>query len=123
MLVVDDELLIRWSVTQALEDRGFQVTQAESAAGALTAVRESPAPFEYALIDLKLPDSMDLTLLSALRRLSPGTSVVLMTAFDTPEIVHEAMALGAVRVLSKPFEISDVAAFFQDRSFRNPGSA
>ena len=49
----------------------------------------------------------DLSLLATLRQLLPNAALVLMTAFGTPEILSDAMALGAA-VINKPFELSDL---------------
>lgn len=108
VLVVDDELLIRWSLSQVLRDHGFEVVQADSAAAALASVRSSEKPFDFAMLDLRLPDCNDLSLLTAFRQLSPRTAIVLMSAFATPEVHQSALALGARHVITKPFEMQDV---------------
>lgn len=109
VLVVDDEALIRWSLTQTLEDSGFEVRQASSASDAL-AWATSGDSFDVVLLDFRLPDSNDLTLLSRMRQLLPAAAVILMTAYSTPEVTQGALDLGAVRVVSKPFEMSDMAS-------------
>ena len=60
------------------------------------------------MLDYRLPDSNDLTLLATVRRLSPESAVVLMTAFGTPEIAKAALDLGVYQVLHKPFEMHDL---------------
>jgi len=109
VLVVDDEALIRWSVAQTLGDQGFEVEQASSARGALDVVAACQGRFDVVVLDFRLPDSNDLKLLTELRRLMPRASVILMTAFSTPEMIQGALALGAVDVVSKPFEMTDMA--------------
>lgn len=109
VLVVDDEALIRWSLTQTLEEQGFEVQQAASAAEALGLVAGPGAPFDIVLLDFRLPDSNDLTLLARIRQLQPRSVVILMTAFSTPEVAQGALDLGAMKVVSKPFEMSDMA--------------
>ena len=47
----------------------------------------------------------DLSLLATLRQLHPGTSIILMTAFGSDEVVERAIALGVDAVLNKPFEL------------------
>ena len=59
-------------------------------------------------LDYRLPDSNDLTLLANIRRISPQSPVILMTAFGTPEVTKAALDLGVSRVLSKPFEMHDL---------------
>jgi DNA-binding NtrC family response regulator len=107
VLVVDDEPLIRWSVSQSLSDLGFDVTDAPDAATALKIVTTSPLPFRIVVLDLRLPDMHDLSLLGTLRQLLPAARLILMTAFGTPEVMAGARSLGAT-VLSKPFELEEL---------------
>lgn len=106
-LVVDDEPLIRWSVGESLAGLGVDVEYATDAATALKIVTTATLPFDIVLLDLRLPDMHDLSLLSTLRQVLPTARLVLMTAFGTPEILDRARALGAA-VLDKPFEMSEL---------------
>ncbi|MDP2320538.1 MAG: response regulator [Acidobacteriota bacterium] len=108
-LVVDDEPLIRWSVTETLADLGLDVEQADCAASALQAITTTALPFDVIVLDLRLPDMRDLSLLATIRQLLPETPVVLMTAFGTPEIMSTARQLGVRAVLNKPFELSELS--------------
>ena len=107
VLVVDDEPLIRWSVTESLSEIGFNVEQAADAAQALRAVVSAVPPFDVVVLDLRLPDMDDLSLLRTLRHVLPTAGLILMTAFSTPDIVNEASGLGAA-VLDKPFELAEI---------------
>ena len=107
VLVVDDEPLIRWSVSETLSDLGYDVEQASDAAAALRSVTTAARPFEVVVLDLRLPDMNDLSLLGTLRQLLPGAALILMTAFGTAEIIEDARALGAT-VLDKPFELDEL---------------
>jgi len=107
VLVVDDEPLIRWSVSETLSELGYDVEQAADAGAAIHAVTNATLPFDVVVLDLRLPDMNDLSLLGTLRQLLPGTTLILMTAFGTPEIITDAQALGAT-VLSKPFELDEL---------------
>ena len=109
VLVVDDEALIRWSVAETLSDQGYDVVESGDGAAARSAVRNAATAFDVVLLDFRLPDSEDLTLLASLRQASPQTKIILMTAYGTPEVVRGALELGAYRVVSKPFEMQDVA--------------
>ncbi|HWI19433.1 MAG TPA: response regulator [Vicinamibacterales bacterium] len=104
MLVVDDEPLIRWSVSETLSDLGCEVEQAADAAAAVRATSGTARPFDVVVLDLRLPDMNDLTLLSTLRRTLPGATLVLMTALGSADIIKDAEALGA-SVIHKPFEL------------------
>ncbi|HZT75911.1 MAG TPA: response regulator [Vicinamibacterales bacterium] len=110
VLVVDDEALIRWSLSETLSDCGYDVQETGDGAGARSAVRDAGEAFDVVLLDFRLPDSEDLALLASLRQASPKTRIILMTAYGTPEVVRGALELGAYRVVSKPFEMHDVAS-------------
>lgn len=109
ILVVDDEALIRWSILETLSGWGHEVVEAGDAAGALHAVATAAEPFDVALLDFRLPDSNDLGLLSRLRRLAPAMRIILMSAYGAPDVQQGALDLGAYCVISKPFEMNDVA--------------
>jgi two-component system C4-dicarboxylate transport response regulator DctD len=113
VLVVDDESLMRWSVAETLGASGYDVAEAEDAAGALQAVSKPASKTAAVLLDLRLPDSNDLGVLSAIRRLSPDTAVIMMTAHETPELGDQALKLGAFAVLHKPFEMGDLGQLVQ----------
>ena len=110
VLVVDDEPLIRWSLAETLSGDGHEVTQAEDAAATRRAVKEAKHPPDVVLLDYRLPDSNDLGLLASIRHDAPQAQVILMTAHATPEMARGALELGAYRVVSKPFEVREVAA-------------
>jgi DNA-binding NtrC family response regulator len=109
VLVVDDEALVRWSVAETLMDRGYEVTEAHDAASALRQFSMPLGATDLVLLDLRLPDSDDLHVLSAMHRLAPTTPVILMTAYGTPEIFDRARQLGAFTVVNKPFEMNELA--------------
>ncbi len=108
VLVVEDELLIRWAIAETLAQAGHSVIEAEDGAGAVLAVKNAADAIDAVVLDFRLPDSNDLTLLATIRRLSPESAVVLMTAFGTPEVAKGALDLGAYQVLHKPFEMHDL---------------
>lgn len=109
ILVVDDELLIRWSIAETLGAAGDNVIEAADAASAVAAVSTGTVP-DVVLLDFRLPDSDDLGLLTTIRQLAPAAAVIMMTAFGTPEVVAGALALGAREVVTKPFNLADLAA-------------
>jgi CheY-like chemotaxis protein len=108
VLVVDDEPLIRWSVAETLSGIGLDVEQASDAASALGIMTTGPLEFDVIVLDLRLPDMHDLSLLATMRQLQPDASIVLMTAFGTDEIIERAIELGAGSVLHKPFELGSL---------------
>jgi two-component system NtrC family response regulator/two-component system nitrogen regulation response regulator GlnG len=110
VLIVDDELLVRWSLVETLTAWGHVVAEAGDAAAAVRILTDGSQRPDVVLLDYRLPDSHDLGLLATIRRVAPHTPVILMTAYGTPEVVETALQLGAYRVVSKPFEVHDLAA-------------
>ena len=108
LLVVEDEALLRWAIVETLTAAGHEVLQAGDAASARQTIAGQGAPIDAVLLDFRLPDSNDLTLLADIRRLSPPSAVVMMTAHGTQEMLDGARALGVYRVLSKPFDVREV---------------
>ena len=110
VLVVDDEALIRWSLSEMLGERGYVVTEAPDARTALAVIQQAAEPFDVVLLDYRLPDSADLRLLETIRCMSPSSQVIMITAHNSQELSQGAAALGAYRVVNKPFEVESVAA-------------
>ena len=108
ILIVEDEALIRWAVAEALTGAGHHVIEAADAATARRLVAETGEPLDAVLLDLRLPDSSDLSLLSTIRRDTPTTAVVMMTAHGTREDATNAKALGAFEVVEKPFDVHHI---------------
>jgi DNA-binding NtrC family response regulator len=103
VLIVEDEVLIRWSIAETLTSAGCIVTEVGDAAGALQAAASQD--FDAVVLDYRLPDSNDLKLLEALRDRLPKSTIVMMSAHGTPELVRQAKVLGVRQFFDKPFEM------------------
>jgi len=108
ILIVDDDVTVGDALRVVLLDRGCGAIVATSGHDALKAVDSER--FDAAIIDVGLPDMTGLELLSRLRTRDPILRIIIMTALPSPEILGEASRLGAIRVLAKPFRLSDVIA-------------
>jgi DNA-binding NtrC family response regulator len=105
VLVVEDEALIRWSIFETLARMGHTVTEAEDAETAVRTLRGMETPPDVVLLDYRLPDSNDLTLLATIRQLAPRSAVVLMTAHGSADVTRDALRLGAFDIMNKPFDM------------------
>jgi len=114
VLVVDDEPLICWSLAEALTECGDEVSEAGSGAAALRVLAAARTPIDVVLLDYCLPDCHDLALLAAMKRLAPRSQIILMSAYCTPEVAKDALAIGAHCVVNKPIDMRDVAALVRE---------
>src|ERR1017187_3728758 len=108
VLVVDDEPLIRWSLSEGLGDGGYPVRQAETAAEAMAAIvdlREQPL---VVLLDLRLPDVADVSFALRIRAARPDAPLIMMTAHATTDDASEALAAGVFCVVGKPFDVGEM---------------
>jgi NtrC-family two-component system response regulator AlgB len=107
-LVIDDDPGIRQSLRLCLETDGARVLGVGPPSGALEALDRGR--FDVVFLDLWLQSDSGLTLLPELLRRQPGVSIIVITAFATFETAVEAMKLGAVDYLPKPFAPEQVRA-------------
>jgi DNA-binding NtrC family response regulator len=112
VLVVDDEALIRWSVGSALASAGYDVLEAADGAAARRHAADSAA-LDFAVLDLRLPDTDGVTLLEEIRRLHPECRFLIMTAFRTP-VLASRPALATVPIMDKPFGIPELVHAVDD---------
>ena len=101
ILIVEDEPLFAKRLSAYLRGQKASVTLSDSFADAKESLRKKE--FDYALVDIVLPDGKGLDLLRE-NCFSPGTGVVIMTANSDIQTAIDAMRLGAGDYLSKPFE-------------------
>ena len=99
--VVEDEDILRISISDDLKEAGFQVSSMKSPTVALKIlVREE---FDVALIDYKMPQMDGIHLQKKIKQMQPNCVVIIMTAFGTIQTAVEAMKEGAYDYITKPF--------------------
>jgi len=118
VLVVDDEPLIRWSLRQGLVERGHLVATAATGADAITEIAKAGRFFDVVILDYRLPDRQDLTLLEDVRRLSPESVVMMMTAYGDDGMRSGASERGARAVVDKPFQVKSFVALVESSTVR-----
>src|SRR5271165_3270620 len=100
ILIVDDEALTLRTIGRALQAEGYEVISASSGEEALKTVAEEKP--DLALLDVVLPGINGIEVLRQMRKTSPTTIVVMMSAYHLVDRAVEAMKLGAYDYLIKP---------------------
>lgn len=116
ILVVDDEKNIRLTMHQSLESLGIPVKTAVNGEEALKMLEKDV--FAMVFLDLKMPGMDGMDVLRWLKEKRPKTRVIIITAHGTIDTAVEAMKLGAVDFIQKPFtpnEIRDLATLVLKR--------
>jgi len=106
VVVIDDELLIRKSLTKVLRARGYRVeTAATGSAGVELVERIRP---QVAILDMRLPDTDGITVLRKVKAAASDTQVIVITAYGDVDSAVEAMKLGASDFVRKPYELDEI---------------
>ena len=107
ILVVDDEALIRWSLTERLKADGYDVIEADTGKAALDKLNQG---VDLVLLDYKLPDTDGVSVLRKIKEYDPEILVILLTAYASIETAVEAMKLGAYHFANKPFNLDEISS-------------
>lgn len=108
ILVVDDERIVRVTISDDLRDAGYNVREFSSATSALQHLRDVDSAVDIIITDLKMPEMDGLEFLAKIKQINPDIYVLLMTAHGSIQTAVEAMKLGAYDYLSKPFNIDEL---------------
>jgi DNA-binding NtrC family response regulator len=106
ILIVDDEHLIRWSLSQMLNDAGYEVETAETGAKALAKGRDYKP--HLILLDICLPDANGMDLLPQFKDNNEDVVVIMITAHSHADSAVKALQYGADDYVGKPFDLDDV---------------
>jgi DNA-binding NtrC family response regulator len=112
ILVADDEEGVRESLSLILSEDDYTFAFASSGEEALQRLMQEP--FDLALLDIKMPKLDGLEVLRSLRERRLIVPVLILTAYQSVELAKEAVKLGAVNYLPKPFGRDQVLAAVRD---------
>jgi PAS domain S-box-containing protein len=108
ILLIDDEQSIVRMETESLEQLGYKVTPRTDSLHALEVFRASPDEFDVLITDYTMPKLTGIDLTDAIRRIRPNIPVILCTGFNE-KVTEEVVAIRAVELLMKPFNIKQLA--------------
>ncbi len=102
ILVVDDELIVRESLTKWFLEDGFRADSAENAAAALKKLQSSR--WTILLVDIKMPGMDGIELLQRVREIDKNIVVIIITAFASVDTAVKALKEGAYDYITKPID-------------------
>lgn len=113
---MDDEPEMRFALKEALTRKGYSVELANDGADALEKVSDSG--YGMVISDMRMPGAGGMDVLKGVKKADPNTPVLLVTAFGTVEKAVEAVKLGAVDFILKPFTL-EALEMTVDKAFRD----
>jgi DNA-binding NtrC family response regulator len=111
ILIVDDELIMRESLGDWLEQDGYHVEKACSGSDALDLLKN--ARFDIMLLDIKMEGMSGLEVLKRVKESDPDTAIVMITAYASVSTAIEAMKNGACDYLLKPFDPGELSLLIE----------
>jgi len=111
LLVVDDDPLIGQLFEDVFSEDGYIVISTTDPAEALQLIRDRD--FTLVFLDVVMPGISGADLFAELKKVRPSQRLILMTAYPDSHLVAQALALGPVTLLQKPFSIQHLRATLQ----------
>jgi len=106
VLIIDDEPLMRISISDALKAEGYNVASAATGSEGLKAIKDTS--YDVVITDLRLPEVDGVQILKTCRQISPQTKVLMITAYGSVDTAVEAMRIGAYDYITKPFSMDEL---------------
>lgn len=106
VLIVDDEKVVRITLTDILEKEGYDVESVDR--GRLALERIANKEYNVVLLDVILPDMNGIEILGEIKRKSPASHVIIITGFGVIEDAVRAVKFGAYDYICKPFKKDEI---------------
>jgi len=106
ILIVDDHENTRFTLSMILKKEGFKLSEADSGPSAIQLINQEN--FDIVITDLKMDKVDGFEILNHIKRVSPDTEVIVITAYASIDTAVRAMRLGAYDYISKPFQREEI---------------
>lgn len=106
VLIIDDDQSMRWVLKRALDQAGYEVITASTGEEGISSLSRNGA--DVVLLDLKMPGMDGLAVLRRIKQVKNNLPVILLTAYASVPTAVEAMRLGAIDYLRKPFDVEEM---------------
>jgi two-component system, NtrC family, response regulator AtoC len=106
ILVVDDDEVMRATLSDVLRKEGYEIFLTDSGNGTLSIIRKNI--IDLILLDMRLPDEDGLDVLKKIKEFDTEILVIIMTAYSDVQTAVSAMKSGAYHYINKPFELDEL---------------
>lgn len=107
ILIVDDEQIVRDSLTHWFEEDGYQVSSAADAFDVLKDLQ--PGKYDIMLVDIKMPKMNGLELLGKVKEIDPECIIIIITAYASVPSAVQALKNGAFDYVTKPIDPDELS--------------
>jgi DNA-binding NtrC family response regulator len=115
IIIVDDQIGVLESFKEILKIKDYEVAGFQGGKEAIESMKTNK--YDIAFVDLKMPEMDGIEVLKKLKENDPSIEVVIVTAYASEESFANAITLGAMEYLRKPFLMGEVYAL-ADRALR-----
>jgi DNA-binding NtrC family response regulator len=106
ILIVEDDPKLREGLRILLEKKGYSPKIAEDGVKAINMIKKQK--FDLVITDLVMPGADGMEVLRSVKKYSPLTKVIIITAFGTVDSAVRAMKMGASDYILKPFKVEEI---------------
>jgi len=114
VLIVEDEILIRMMIVDALIDGGVEVLEASTGDEAMKLIAARGSEIGAAILDVGLPDIKGDRLVVQIRAVLPEMRIIVTTGYDTTELAKRFEADNGIRVLAKPYQPEALSSILRE---------
>ena len=115
VLIVDDQISVIESFREILRIKDYEVIGFEGGKAAIESIEKGK--YDIAFVDLRMPEMDGIEVLKKIKEKDPSIEVIIVTAYASEESFANAITLGAMEYLRKPFLMGEVYAL-ADRALR-----
>ena len=108
VLIVEDEILVSWSLGEALKKAGFEVTVVECGEKAIEKLYSTR--FDLAITDLKLPHIDGFEVAAAVKAFSPDVPIIMISTLDDQTSHEMAVKTHIDSFIEKPFDLNEIVS-------------
>lgn len=106
VLIVDDEVNIRLTLSKILTKKGYIVSTAENGLSAVESVKKEH--FDVIIMDVRMPQMSGLEALIHIKQIRPTANIIFMSAFSVEDMIKDILKGGTYAMLKKPLNIDEV---------------